>query len=105
MAAIFYFSSLAGSNILYLFAFQEVAYHFIIYLILTLLLSRALKNSYPEISRLKLVILVVAIAIIYAITDEFHQIFVPGRSVSSLDLFIDSLGSFVGSIALQIKGD
>lgn len=36
------------------------------------------------------------IVILYAISDEFHQYFVPGRSASPLDVCIDSLGAMIG---------
>ena len=36
------------------------------------------------------------IGAIYAITDEIHQFFVPGRSSSMLDVFIDSVGIIIG---------
>jgi len=36
--------------------------------------------------------------ILYACTDEFHQKFVPGRTCSIKDVFIDSLGIITGSI-------
>jgi hypothetical protein len=35
---------------------------------------------------------------IYAITDELHQYFVPGRSCRLFDVFIDSCGIFTGII-------
>lgn len=34
--------------------------------------------------------------VFYAATDEFHQLFVLGRSARILDVFIDSCGSFLG---------
>jgi len=34
----------------------------------------------------------------YAMTDELHQFFVPGRSASILDVVIDTTGVFVGVI-------
>lgn len=38
------------------------------------------------------------IGIVYACTDEYHQSFVPGRTCSVKDVFIDSLGIITGSI-------
>ncbi len=35
----------------------------------------------------------------YAVTDEFHQRFVPGRSCEFRDVLIDSAGAFTGIIA------
>ena len=37
-----------------------------------------------------------SICILYAATDEIHQIFVPGRAGSIFDVFIDSSGSLSG---------
>ena len=34
--------------------------------------------------------------ILYAISDELHQLFVPGRGAQVKDVLIDSFGSFVG---------
>lgn len=37
--------------------------------------------------------------VLYAITDEFHQIFVPGRAFQITDIFVDSTGAFIGVTA------
>jgi VanZ family protein len=36
------------------------------------------------------------IATVYAMTDEYHQIFVPGRSATVSDVLIDSFGACAG---------
>ncbi|HEY9717595.1 MAG TPA: VanZ family protein [Trichormus sp.] len=36
------------------------------------------------------------IAAVYAMTDEYHQIFVPGRSATVSDVLIDSFGACAG---------
>lgn len=43
---------------------------------------------------------------LYAITDEFHQLFIEGRSGQIKDIFIDTLGAITGSLVmcLIIKG-
>ena len=38
----------------------------------------------------------------YAITDEVHQLFVPGRSCELRDMLIDSTGVLVGIVLLMI---
>lgn len=38
----------------------------------------------------------VMIACLYSISDEFHQLFVPGRSAELRDVFIDTAGSILG---------
>jgi VanZ family protein len=44
------------------------------------------------------------ICLIYSISDEVHQIFVPGRSGEVFDVLIDTLGSFIGiNILYKIK--
>lgn len=45
----------------------------------------------------------ILICILYAISDEIHQLFVPGRSCQILDVLIDSLGSITGIILLFLK--
>lgn len=39
-----------------------------------------------------------ALAILYAISDEIHQGFVPGRVASPIDILIDSFGAILGLI-------
>jgi VanZ family protein len=34
--------------------------------------------------------------VLYAISDEVHQLFVPGRGAQVTDVMIDSFGAFVG---------
>jgi VanZ family protein len=40
--------------------------------------------------------LAVILTILYSVTDEFHQLFTPGRTASPIDVCIDATGSFVG---------
>jgi VanZ family protein len=35
-------------------------------------------------------------AVLYAITDEFHQTFTPGRNASITDVGIDAVGAILG---------
>lgn len=58
--------------------------HITIYGVLWLTLARAARWQHP--------LLVTAIAILYAISDELHQSFVAGRHGSPLDVAIDALG-------------
>ena len=36
------------------------------------------------------------LTILYAVSDEWHQAFTPGRSPSSLDVIIDGTGGLIG---------
>ncbi len=40
--------------------------------------------------------------ILYAITDEIHQLFVPGRSGRIFDVCVDAVGSFIGIVIFTI---
>ena len=40
--------------------------------------------------------------VLFAITDEIHQLFIPGRSGKISDVFIDSLGSLIGICVLLL---
>ena len=64
--------------------------HFTEYFILGILVYNLI-HSYNK----KLYIGII-ICVIYAISDEIHQLFVPGRSCQLLDILIDSMGSIVG---------
>lgn len=40
---------------------------------------------------------------LYAVSDEFHQLFIPNRSFGFTDILIDTLGSLLASFLIQIK--
>ena len=44
------------------------------------------------------------ICVAYAALDEYHQMFVPGRSAEVRDVLIDSIGIFAGVILVRIIG-
>lgn len=62
--------------------------HLAEYAILGALLDRALRR--PQL------FVAVALAGLYAVTDEVHQLFVEGRHGSPLDVAIDTLGALLG---------
>ncbi|MDP5274727.1 VanZ family protein [Chengkuizengella axinellae] len=68
--------------------------HFFTYLVLGLLVIIAIRRS--DMIGFKSYTLAFAICILYAISDEFHQLYVPGRGPEVRDVLIDSLGSLVG---------
>ena len=47
-------------------------------------------------------ILSIIITIIYAITDEVHQLFVPGREGKIIDVYVDTLGIVTGILFINI---
>lgn len=70
--------------------------HFTEYIILGILVYNLI-YSYN-----KKIYISIIICIIYAISDEIHQLFVPGRSCQITDILIDSMGSVTGIILLYI---
>lgn len=58
-------------------------------------------SSGRSITRPKVVITVIVV-ILYAILDEWHQSFTPGRNPTSLDICIDTAGGFLGMAFLHI---
>ena len=42
------------------------------------------------------VVIVMLLALAYGCTDEYHQLFVEGRSCDAMDLIADSSGGFIG---------
>lgn len=66
--------------------------HAAAYGLLAILVAYALRRF--DVKRRWLFTMVLVIA--YAITDEVHQAFVPGRVSSPVDLLIDALGGVVG---------
>ena len=84
------------------FNWKPIAYHFYAFLFFTAFLLISLtKGKY----KIKLIILSIIIAILYGISDEIHQFFVPGRASSIKDVLIDSTGIlFAGLIySLNLK--
>ncbi len=78
----------------YVFPVRKCA-HFTIYLILGILVISLLSEY--RILNFKTVLYTLLIVFLYACSDEFHQLFVSGRSSEIRDVLIDSSGGFIGS--------
>jgi len=68
--------------------------HFGEYLILALLICRAMAPIGAPLARASAG--AAAVALLYALSDEIHQAFVPGRNPSAADLAVDAIGAAVG---------
>jgi len=94
MTVIYYFSSLPASEIPQFYLLDVLikkAGHMLGYALLSLSTLRALpgkmlKSKYPAF----------LIAVLFAVTDEFHQSFVPGRNGTWVDIGIDAIGAGLG---------
>lgn len=74
----------------YEITFISVAYHIGIFFLFSLFLLAAIKGK----GKIKTshIVLALVISLIYAISDEFHQLFVPNRQCSIIDILFDSTG-------------
>lgn len=60
---------------------------------------RALKNSIPKLSLINTFFLAVIITLLYGISDEIHQSFVPNRTYDIHDIVADGIGGLAGAWA------
>ena len=70
------------------------AAHISAYFVLGILLFNLLKEYNLGVK--KMIFISIAIAMLYACTDEIHQTFVPGRSGEVRDVLIDTAGAAAG---------
>lgn len=77
--------------------------HYFLYMIGGVFLSVFFcADSRYKVIKIKFAIYAIIVGIVYACTDEFHQRFVPGRTGSIKDVFIDSIGVITGVILVFI---
>ncbi len=74
--------------------------HFIAYFILALFVYLALGAKWLN-WRGRL--LTVLICVLYGVTDEYHQSFIPGRSPDLLDLRNDGIGALIAMLLVSLK--
>jgi hypothetical protein len=67
--------------------------HMIEYGILFTLFYRALRSSFEKKELLKLALFAFLLTFFYAISDEYHQTFIPGRQGLPRDILIDGFGA------------
>jgi VanZ family protein len=79
------------------------AAHFTEYAILALLAARAFLGSSREILRRGWFAASLALVIIYALSDEYHQRFVPTRTGSVYDSLIDISGGLAALLCLTLR--
>jgi VanZ family protein len=94
MAAIFYVSSLAQPVVP---PGGDKPWHLLAYLGLGVVTLRAVAGGLPAWISWRTAVVGIAIAVGYAVTDELHQMFVPGRSAQLSDLVADASGVVAGA--------
>lgn len=77
----------------YMFYIRKIA-HFVTYFVLGFLMLRAfyLRKNFKN----KHVLFAFMICLLYAISDEIHQLYIPGRSGEIRDVVIDTVGAVCG---------
>lgn len=105
MGTIFFISHQPGISLVLpdIINIDKVA-HMAVYGILAYSMIWALHPSGRRQSAHKLVMATICFCILYGISDEFHQSFIPGRYPSLYDVIADGLGAFIGSLCWLIWG-
>jgi VanZ family protein len=102
MAAIFYVSSLHEAPLPQ--QVSDKSAHALAYVGLGLVVTRALARGLPARITLRIALASIAIATAYGASDEFHQLFVAGRSADLYDLMADSSGAALATAACWLWG-
>lgn len=109
MAVIFFFSSMPGANsgsgMTLRFLLERKGAHVLEYLVLSLLAFNSFRLTYPRERRSFLILLSVTLSLLYAFSDETHQLFVPGREGKLSDVGIDLIGIALAITAVQALTD
>jgi VanZ family protein len=70
--------------------------HWFEYFVFSLLLIRALSATLRSKLELRRAVSILAVVLLYALSDEFHQVFVPSRTASLADVGIDWFAGICG---------
>ena len=101
MAAIFYMSSVSDPPIP---SGSDKPLHGLAYLGLAIVVVRAVAGGLPGRIDVWAATIAILITVGYAVTDEVHQMFVPGRSAEMYDLIADAAGAAAGTVACWAWG-
>lgn len=98
MGVIFYMSSKQSTGPS---PVPDYVYHFVVFFILAVFYFHSLRGIVDE--NKKLLAICVILTSLYGLSDEFHQYFVPTRTMSLKDWFVDSLAGFTAPYILFIR--
>lgn len=93
---IFYLSSMSFGSVPKDFniGIKSIGYHAGVFFFLASFLLMGLVKKYDK----KMFVFVMLFSVLYALSDEWHQSFVPGRAMTGFDVFIDSLGILLAGV-------
>lgn len=94
--AIFYMSNQPGDSLPSVVFGRDKFLHAIAYFVYCLNVQFALIGYFDKISRKKVLLYSLLISVIYGLSDEFHQFFVPGRDSSPGDILANIVGALMG---------
>lgn len=94
----FLLPQMSGREVDFIHAIIRKCGHLGEYFVLGLLLFRAFGNRPAERPALTVMLYSVIIIVLYAVSDELHQIFVVGRTPSPVDVGIDTAGGIIGQV-------
>lgn len=105
MALIFYMSSNPAPEAIRRVPiyFDIKIVHIVEYAVLSLLYFFALDRT-AKIPLTWKLIYSIALAFLYGLTDELHQVFVPARSAKLIDAFADLIGAAIAQVFVWIAG-
>jgi len=94
---IYYVSSIPQLPIPIKFPYLDKLLHVLEYSILGFLIKRALGVSSLSLDVKRLYLLTMLLCLLYGLSDEFHQFFVPGREMAVGDVYSDAIGGLIGA--------
>jgi len=92
---IFFLSSIPASSLPSL-PISDKIIHFFLYLGFGLVFTYFVSNLKSASSRITMGIVTFFFITAYGLSDEIHQVFVPGRNFDMLDLLADAIGGIAG---------
>ena len=95
------FNSITQIHIEEILSYRQAAFHAGEYGLLAILMYRLLRLKLDQAYRF-IYLLSLTTSILYAISDEVHQYFVPGRFATLTDLIFDTIGMILGLFCVHI---
>ena len=104
-ALIFVLSSVPGRDLPEMPAQNaDKVVHAAVYAVLGALCLRALGRTFANLRAPLAVVCAVALATLFGISDELHQLLTPGRSADPFDVLADAIGGAIGALlALAVR--
>jgi VanZ family protein len=82
---------------------SDKLHHMIEYGIFSLLLYNALSSSFKKEYPWKIALLAIILTVLYGVSDEIHQLFVPSRSADPYDVVADASGAIIVQGLISIR--